>query len=103
VWVAFHPAATKELIETAGYYEKRAAGVGRRFLQAIEQAEQFLRQSAAAMQGDERGRRRYRVKGFPYQLIYRVVGGVVGAERVFILAVAHTSRRPGYWASRDER
>jgi plasmid stabilization system protein ParE len=99
VWVAFHPEATKELIETARYYEQRAEGVGRRFLQAIEQAEQFLRRSAAVMQSDERGRRRYRVKGFPYQLIYRVGGG----ERVFVLAVAHTSRRPGYWDSRDER
>jgi toxin ParE1/3/4 len=99
LWVAFHPEATKELIETARYYEQRAEGVGRRFLQAIEQAEQFLRRSAAVMQSDERGRRRYRVKGFPYQLIYRVVGG----ERVFVLAVAHTSRRPGYWDSRDER
>lgn len=99
MWVAFHPAATKELIETARYYEQRAAGVGRRFLRAVEQAEQFLRQSAAAMQSDERGRRRYRVKGFPYQLVYRLASN----ERVFVLAVAHISRRPGYWESRDER
>jgi toxin ParE1/3/4 len=39
--------------------------------------------------------RQYLVDGFPYRLIYR--------ERVddlYIVAVAHASRRPGYWKRR---
>jgi toxin ParE1/3/4 len=32
---------------------------------------------------------------FPYQIIYRVVGDVM-----VVIAVAHTSRRPGYWKRR---
>jgi len=32
---------------------------------------------------------------FPYRLIYRVRD-----EDVYIVAIAHTSRRPGYWQNR---
>lgn len=34
-------------------------------------------------------------RGFPYQLIYRIV-----SETLFVVAVAHQRRRPGYWAKR---
>jgi plasmid stabilization system protein ParE len=39
--------------------------------------------------------RRLLVPRFPYGLLYRVED-----ERIFIVAVAHFSRRPGYWRSR---
>lgn len=34
-------------------------------------------------------------RGFPYRLIYRNA-----SDTVFIVAVAHQRRRPGYWAKR---
>jgi toxin ParE1/3/4 len=36
--------------------------------------------------------RRARLMGFPLAIIYQVLG-----EEVLVVAVAHTSRRPGYW------
>jgi hypothetical protein len=43
-----------------------------------------------------RNRRRFLLHRFPYLLIYRErEDGVIQ-----ILAVAHTSRRPGYWKER---
>jgi hypothetical protein len=36
------------------------------------------------------------IKKFPYLLIYKVE-----KESIFILAVAHAARKPGYWKSRD--
>lgn len=39
--------------------------------------------------------RRARLKRFPYMVVYEVVG-----EDAFVLAFAHTSRRPNYWRSR---
>ena len=39
--------------------------------------------------------RRARVKRHPYLLVYAVM-----AEHVVVLAVAHTSRKPGYWLTR---
>jgi hypothetical protein len=35
------------------------------------------------------------MRRFPYSLIYTVIG-----DEVRILAVAHHSRRPGYWRGR---
>ena len=39
----------------------------------------------------------YLLKRFPYLIIYRILD-----DYVQILAVAHTSRRPGYWNSRTD-
>jgi toxin ParE1/3/4 len=39
--------------------------------------------------------RKYRLKRFPYLIFY-----VDYPERIRVLAVAHTSRRPGYWKTR---
>ncbi|MBI3775205.1 MAG: hypothetical protein HY273_06575 [Gammaproteobacteria bacterium] len=41
------------------------------------------------------GKRRYVMQRFPYSLIY-----TVSSEEIRILAVAHHSRRPGYWQGR---
>ena len=42
-----------------------------------------------------RGHRRFLMDGFPYAVHYRLEG-----QYVLIVAVAHTSRRPGYWLNR---
>ena len=42
--------------------------------------------------------RKHRMERFPYLIFY-----VDYPERVRILAVAHTSRRPGYWKTRIQR
>ena len=39
--------------------------------------------------------RRFVMDGFPYAVFYRIDG-----PEVAIVAVAHTSRRPGYWLNR---
>ena len=47
---------------------------------------------------DYRGLRplqQYRLKRFPFSIIY-----LEKADRVWIVAVAHPSRRPGYWGYR---
>jgi hypothetical protein len=36
-----------------------------------------------------------RVGNFPFHLVYRLSGSVLR-----VIAVAHTSRRPGYWRDR---
>jgi len=38
----------------------------------------------------------YLLKRYPFQVIYRVAPD----GRLLIVAVAHTSRRPGYWSKR---
>jgi plasmid stabilization system protein ParE len=38
----------------------------------------------------------YLLKRYPFQIIYRPISD----EKLLIVAVAHTSRRPGYWMDR---
>ena len=38
------------------------------------------------------------VSGFPYNIIYRV-----WQDYIYLVAVAHHSRRPGYWRKRSDR
>ena len=92
----YHPGASEELIEAARFYETRETGLGRRFLDAVDASLAFLRDNPTLRSADERGRRRWLVHKFPYLIIYKL-------EDPFfhILAVAHTSRKPGYWAHRD--
>ncbi|MBI2767371.1 MAG: type II toxin-antitoxin system RelE/ParE family toxin [Chloroflexi bacterium] len=42
------------------------------------------------------GTRRLMFLTFPYALIYRVV-----SDDVIVVAIAHTSREPGYWSERS--
>ncbi len=92
----YHPEASDELIAAAGFYENREDGLGHRFLDVVDASLARLQRNPCLAPMDEGGRRKYLIRGFPYVIIYRI-------ERTFlhILAVAHTSRKPGYWISRE--
>ncbi len=95
--VQFHPDATIELIEAAHFYEERQQGLGDRLLDAVEEAIAFIRRHPTIWRPDEQGRRKYRVRRFPFLIIYKIKN-----NSIYILAIAHTSRRPGYWKKRHE-
>jgi len=78
------------------FYESCQNGLGIRFLNAVEDAVSSVRINPLMWKSDRRGRRKYPIWKFPYWLIYKV-----RESSVYLLAVAHTSRKPGYWKSRD--
>lgn len=94
--IDYHPAASAELIEAGRFYEKRNVGLGRRFLDAVDAALAALESNPLLGRPDTHGRRRWLVRRFPYLVISRTEGVFL-----HILAVAHTSRKPGYWEARD--
>lgn len=66
------------------------------FINEIERALGLLRQFPALGEGGgARKARSFPLHGFPYSLIYRLQG-----DTIRIIAVAHQSRRPAYWAGR---
>ncbi|HTT92191.1 MAG TPA: type II toxin-antitoxin system RelE/ParE family toxin [Acidimicrobiales bacterium] len=100
--VLFGPDASTELSQAARWYEQRRAGLGVRFLVAVDVAVRSAvhwPQSGAPVRGvrEELQLRRLRVDRFPYHLVYLVADDVI-----HVLAVAHDRRRPGYWRSRVE-
>lgn len=92
----YHPEASEELIEAARFYEGKGTRLGERFLDAVEASLAMLQRNPTLGWADEFGRRRWLVRRFPYLIIYRLADTFL-----HILAVAHTSRRPWYWMSRD--
>jgi hypothetical protein len=94
----FHPEAREEMSESFYFYEARLDGLGLRFLSAVEQTVQRISahpDAGAPFTGELRKRI---VPGFPYNIIYRV-----WEDYIYLVAVAHHSRRPGYWRERADR
>jgi plasmid stabilization system protein ParE len=93
--VRHHEAAEQELLSEIGYLELRGESLGRRFFAEILRGEDFLAQFPQAASEVLPGVRKYRLRKFRYSLIY-----TIEQDAVVILAVAHQSRRPGYWMAR---
>lgn len=91
-----HPLADQELTEVAVCYERQAAGLGADFLVEFDRTLRFLRQFPGAGRVLPHGNRRVSLRRFPYHLLYRIE-----ATRVFVLAIAHHRRAPGYWRGRQ--
>jgi plasmid stabilization system protein ParE len=93
--IRYLEAAEEELLTEIGYFERRAQGLGRRFFDQVKRAESFIAQSPEASEEIRPGIRRRLLRQFRYSLIYSLE-----PEGPLILAVAHHSRRPGYWIGR---
>lgn len=93
--VVFHPEAEVEFLAAAVFYEAQHRGLGVEFIAEVRRAARALQQHPELGHRFSRRLRRLLVQRFPYGLLYRVE-----AEDIFIVAVAHLSRRPGYWRRR---
>jgi len=93
--IEFEPAARAELLLAQDFYSAISPALGQRFAQVLAHAVDAIAQSPTTWPQVSHQLRRYVVKRFPYVVLYRAEGDVV-----LIVAVAHQSRRPGYWLKR---
>ncbi len=85
-----------EHLEYVAYYEMQRAGLGARYLAAFDKAmEAICAHPERFRLEDEPGIRRYRMAGFPYNILFRQ-----SYDAVEVLAVAPHRRRPRYWLGR---
>jgi len=91
----YHPHAESEMIHSALFHDERKMGLGNCFLKAVEATESAIREQPLWGQPGEAGTRKWRVKKFPLVLIHREF-----PDRITVFAVAHFSRKPGYWVER---
>ena len=92
----FHRDAIGESIEATNYYDAQRRGLGREFDKELEAAFPLILQSPRmwpAMRAPNV--HRYRLKRFPYGVVYRT-----DADAVTVIAVAHLKRKPDYWMNR---
>ena len=92
----FNELARAEHLEHVAYYEACQIGLGARYLAAFDAA------MTQVCHAPDRYRiefppaiRRFRIPGFPYNILYRQAG-----PDVEVLVVAPHRRRPGYWLDR---
>lgn len=89
------PAASAELREAARFYEESRSGLGREFLDSVEAAfDSIIRHPMLWRKLKGRFRRCLSHEN-PCGIIY-----VVEADSVFVAAVMHLRREPGYWERR---
>ena len=96
--VRFLWSARLEFLEAVDYYERRTEGVGLRFADAVDVVVEHLPSlQLKPMKGYESYGAFRREIGKPWP--YRVVV-IEHDETLFIIAVEHHKRLPGYWTSR---
>jgi plasmid stabilization system protein ParE len=90
-------AAEEEYTASLRWYAQRSKTSAERFEAEFAQAlEAIVANPERYPACDDDRHRFYLLKPYPFQLIYRMAE----EGRWLIIAVAHTSRKPGYWSRR---
>ena len=92
--------AAEEAIEAAAWYEQEHPGLGFEFDHAVNAAIDLLEDEIVPLANmpdaaGAKGIKRLILKRFPYDIVVREV-----SEEIVVVAIAHQSRRPGYWRNR---
>ncbi len=95
--ITYHPEAKKELREAAAFYENSRFELGERFLAAVETVIDKISLNPLRCSRISGGFRCCLVKKFPYGIIY-----ATQEDEIFVAAVMHMKRKPGYWIERIE-
>ena len=101
--VQLHPDAERELGQAALWYERRVTGLGEDLLAEVDYWLEVIAETPLSWQRWQDAPaldplvRRVLLRRFPFAIAYQAFD-----DRVWVLAIAHTSRKPFYWASRLE-
>ena len=93
--VAYHRFAAAELLESACFYDQRRPKLGDEFLSAMEAVLELIQAHPQLGRRGVLGTYSLRTQRFPFRIVYELQ-----PDRTWIVAVAHLSRKPGYWARR---
>ena len=91
----FHPDVAIEIKTSHKWYQNQAMGLGEDFLSELESAYQTIQELPNTWPKFENNFRRFLLSKFPFSVIYKA-----NVESVFVVAVMHNSRKPGYWNER---
>ncbi len=92
--IELHPQADAEFAAQFEYYEDEQPGLGQRFYGEVISSPNWIAANPM-LPRLRKDHRRVNLKLFPFYVAY-----VVEADLVWVLAIAHGYRRPGYWMER---
>lgn len=87
--------ASLELTEAVRWYEERRPGWGTKLFEAVSQVFDVIEHFPESGERRRATARQLPVRGFPFLVVYRI-----RPHDVYVVAVAHAKRRPGYWLNR---
>jgi plasmid stabilization system protein ParE len=90
-----HPTAVREIRKARRWYQHRSKAVADRFVRELDLAVTNILAHPESFPDYLLGTKAYLFRRFPYVIIYSFDN-----VRIKIFAVAHGSRRPGYWKRR---
>lgn len=93
--VVFHPEAYDEMLESARFLESKTRGLGLDLIGAIQESTRRIIKFPEAGSIERARIRKSLVYGFPFTILYEA-----RKNEIFIAAVMHQRRRPGYWRHR---
>ena len=95
--VRFRPAALAEFNQSADWYEARQISLGQSFVAAVDASIDSISSAPTRPRCVYKEIRLISVKGFPYQIYYRVLDSDV----VEVLSIFHVRQNPSIWQTRD--
>lgn len=87
--------AFKEFNDTIEFYELQYEGLGIRFKKEFDTAINSIIKHPSAWLKESNNTRRFLLKTFPYKIVY-----LIDDNKIVIIAVANTHRKPFYWIDR---
>jgi plasmid stabilization system protein ParE len=87
--------AETELNEAVAHYEAIEPGLGIRLKEEVRKTLLWIRDHPELPRLRPKGYRRVNLKVFRYYIAYHI-----WANKTWVLALAHSSRRPEYWITR---
>lgn len=93
--LVFHPDVAIEIRASYDWYQQQARGLGDDFLVELESSYQAIEELPDTWPKIQKDYRRFLLSKFPFSVIYRAK-----KDTIFVVAVMHNSRKPGYWLNR---
>lgn len=93
--IRLHSGAKQDFDEAVRHYEAIRPDLAARFINEVDAGFGKIVEDPLRWRVVDGDVRRLLIKVFPFALLYIVEG-----ETAYVLAVAHNSREPGYWADR---
>ncbi len=93
--IIFHPDVVHEIKASYEWYQNQAEGLGDDFIAELESAYEAITELPGTWPKFSKNYRRFLLSKFPFSVIYRA-----NNNSIFVVAVMHNSKKPGYWKNR---
>lgn len=94
--VEFHSEARLDFDESWSWYASKDTAAAIRFIASLEVALASIAEDPSQFGNPEESLRELPLKKFPFRVIYRF-----DDQRIIVIAIAHTRRRPRFWQDRS--